>query len=851
MKTTLENPMRYFDGNLALSKSGDVWAYYHIPSESISNHDIKKKEEFKDNKLAFLFKDLAKFGEISLNMIPKELDLDERFFGETSLSNDFASDVFDVAEYYAKKQISQLKNEFGIITQSYYVLGVKLKSFRFDDTLRSSVKNTFEDATRQIMPLFGYEVAVDKKFFDSFAEPAKDVEAVLSGLKAVPLTTDELTYFIRHDYIRGQQHNVIEESEEHYLPNISDATLSGFNRGVLEIKTDIGTSYAKFMPISETPEDLTNSHFFEVAQQLRFSVEFKIKAMTEKKKGFAGSLTAKVSGLDREFNSEEKDAYKAGQNTSNSDKRRVKKFLLKNLQNGIEKENEYFKWLGVFVVYGSSVKEVQKNARILQNNLRRRKIKLSSASAQQIDLFYRLLPNYSLEGETRWLQYSSHQGLAENLYGISHQLGNSTGYVIGRVSNLSHSQNIIKSIYSSRDLVLFNPLVSNQGISGSATSSPHIPVTGQTGRGKSFLVKLIMLYLSMMNAKLLYIDPKQEIKRWFNRATQNTEFQNKYPYLMKLIKQYHFTTLDQANSQNWGILDPIVFLAGSGEMGATASTDTDPAYEVALAMFEQVFNLPNPYVKAELSEAIKHTIADKWQGKRVGMLDVLDYLSNSQSEESKKASDAIRSTVSGGILKLSFSHGENDAVSFNTRINILEVAGLDLPDETTDASSYTDIQRKSLATMFALGKFADRFGRENPDEYTFEIIDEAWIFQVSSVGRSILKSIKRVGRSFNNALVYATQSIDDISSEDDHGQFGVIFAFNEPSETKKILDFVGLEPTAKNVEWFENFIKGEALMRDVYGRVGKIAVHSMFPEFTELFKTLEKSESAKAEEMFS
>ncbi|MBM7617373.1 hypothetical protein JOC36_000930 [Weissella uvarum] len=414
-----------------------------------------------------------------------------------------------------------------------------------------------------------------------------------------------------------------------------------------------------------------------------------------------------------------------------------------------------------------------------------------------------------MEGEQRWLQYSSQDGLAQNLFGISHQLGNNTGFVIGRVSNTSRSQSIIKSVYSSKDLIFFNPLVTNQGVAGSVTDSPHITVTGQTGKGKSFLVKLIMMYLSMMQAKLLYIDPKQEIKRWFSRATDDEAFKTQYPELIELINQFHFTTLDQSNIDNWGALDPIVFLAGFGNRSDNMQPDTDPAYDVAVAMYHQVFEINDQLARA------------------------------------------IRKTVTGGILRLSFSDGSNDSVSFNTRINILEVAGLDLPDEKQDPSTYTAIQRTSLATMFALGKFADKFGRENPDEYTFEIIDEAWIFQTSSIGRAILKSIKRVCRSFNNALIYATQSIDDLSSNDDHGQVGVVFAFNESSETSRILEYVGLEPTESNVKWFENFIKGEALFRDVYGRVGKIAVHSMIPEFMQLFKILERNASAKAEEKWN
>ena len=43
-------------------------------------------------------------------------------------------------------------------------------------------------------------------------------------------------------------------------------------------------------------------------------------------------------------------------------------------------------------------------------------------------------------------------------------------------------------------------------------------------------------------------------------------------------------------------------------------------------------------------------------------------------------------------------------------------------------------------------------------------------------------------------------------------------------------------------------IKGQCRMRDIYGRVGKLNVHSLFEEFTEALKTTEKTSNSEAEE---
>lgn len=842
--------MRAIHENLLVNKDGDVWGYFRVKSISISNHDSKQKEAHK-LKLSAIYKRLAKYGEFELTLIPKEFDLEERFFGETSLSNDFAPDVEHVAKHYASKQISLLNKEFDTITESYYIVGVKLKSFQYDQSIRSSVKSVINQFTQAIASGIGYKVEIAEDFYKSYVDSNTEAENILAPLGGQALTENQLAYFIRYGFMRGIKHSVETESRDHFLENISDTTLNATNRGKIYMKNTNGSGYVAMLPVSETPVDLQNSLFYEVAQAKKFPVELRMKVMTEQKSGLFGTLKGKLSALTKEIGSEDKDGYIAGQ-MDRSDKRKMTKFLLNQMKNGVDRDNEYFRFMAVYVVYGKDIQEIRKRVSSFKKMMADRQVELSTASAQQIDLFYRFIPGYSLFGEKRWLQYASQDGLAENLFGISHQLGNNTGFVIGRVSNTIRSESLKKSVYSSKDLVLLNPSVSNQGLQGAATDSPHISITGETGKGKSFLVKLIMMYQAMMKGKLLYIDPKQEIKGWFDIATSNPSFRSKYPELMDLINEFHFTTLDQTDSQNWGVLDPIVFMSGLGQSYEITEPDADPAYDVAVAMFSQVFPLNNQIMKTHLERAIKDVIKQKWAGKQVGMLTVLDVMKQSATKDDiKEMAEAIKDRVTGGILRLSFSDGSNDSVSFKTRINILEVAGLDLPNEKDDPATYTDMQRNSLATMFALGKFADKFGRENPKEYTFEIIDEAWIFQTSSMGRAILKSIKRVGRSFNNALVYSTQSIADISSEDDHGQVGVVFAFNEPTETDAILDYVGLKSSDRNKEWFESFIKGECLFRDVYGRVGKLAIHSMFPEFTELFKTVERSESAKAEEKFN
>ncbi|MBF0714577.1 ATP-binding protein [Gemella sp. GH3] len=131
-------------------------------------------------------------------------------------------------------------------------------------------------------------------------------------------------------------------------------------------------------------------------------------------------------------------------------------------------------------------------------------------------------------------------------------------------------------------------------------------------------------------------------------------------------------------------------------------------------------------------------------------------------------------------------------------------------------------------------------------------IDEAWSFNVTKIGRAIKKQLERIGRSMNNALIFITQLVGDIKDEQGiAGNYGCIFAFDEDQDRDNILQLLGLESNDINYKILSNTVKGQCLFRDFYGRVSKLSVHCLFDEWTQSFKTVEKTEVAKAEERFN
>lgn len=351
---------------------------------------------------------------------------------------------------------------------------------------------------------------------------------------------------------------------------------------------------------------------------------------------------------------------------------------------------------------------------------------------------------------------------------------------------------------------------------------------------------MLMMYLTFLDTKLLITDPKNEIEEWFKKAISNPDDRAKYPGFTELIESFNYITLDPSNADNWGVLDPIVFLKGY------------EANQTAQAVIEQIYTLDGKDdVKTEILKALTHVIEERARGGKVGFMHVIERLQDSNERNIRSCGELLSQMVQNSVLQLIFSYGDAKTVQLNEKVNVLQLQGLDLPKEDDDPNYYTDSERKSLCLMIPLAKFCEKFGSQSRHENTSIIFDEAWMLTNARGGKKLIKSLRRIGRSWKNQLYLVTQSVSDVQSEDDRGNFGARFAFDEESERDGILEYMGLENSEENLKLLSNMVKGQCLFRDFYGRTGKLAIDCLFDEWKEAFKTVEKSNSAKAEEAFT
>ncbi|MGM0970279.1 MAG: ATP-binding protein [Bacillota bacterium] len=817
---------------MILTRSGDVWAYYRIKSSSIPSQNQSKIEEYKDKWTSF-YEDITEYEDFHLMMYPNEFDLEGRL---NVLKKDIHEDAFDVASYYMQETVSVMDQRLGRLTKPDFIIGIKLNKtlLSMDADMKDNLLSMFDTATDTVVNMLGWEQEISSEFFKKYIEIEDDLASTVTSVFAERLKESELKYINRYHFVRGLYHDVAEESENGDIQSITNTVIDPTIPGALKLMSDQDEGYISFVVIDEYLDNMVNSDLFFEVQSLPFPVEVDIKAKVEGKGMTKAALNIKHQQLKEEQNEKHSLGDESDQSTMTS------AFLVKDLQNKIKKEEvSLINWLAVVVVDGRSKKECTEKARVVVRHLKGAGIKCRIPIADQLSLFYKMLPAQKLDlMDKNWIQKTTQNGLAECLLGVDSFVGSKIGFFLGWGDRFDKHTDLESAIRSSRDFVLYHPFLANQQIKGSKTRSPHCLITGDTGNGKSFLAKLLFQYISFMDVKALYIDPKKEMRKWITKIINNPQTRKDFPLYINHLEKYHFITLDHEKKENWGALDPVSFMPAS------------KAKDLIEVIFEQIYNFKDKdTISTAFLRAISNVLERKERGEQVGSLHIIYEMQQHKNEIVREAGDNLFESVKDSIMKLLIHDGSNPSLSLTERMTILEIENMDLPEFGERIENFTKSQMKSSAVMFAVGKFCELFGMD-ADEKTAEFIDEAWIFTASPQGRKVERQMRRIGRSYNNAEFFISQSTKDALHDDDKGNFGVAFAFDEPSEREDVLKWMNLEPSEENQKMLGSMFQGQCLFKDIYGRTSKISIECLFEEWMGAFETINKSEVAYAEEQY-
>jgi AAA-like domain len=197
-----------------------------------------------------------------------------------------------------------------------------------------------------------------------------------------------------------------------------------------------------------------------------------------------------------------------------------------------------------------------------------------------------------------------------------------------------------------------------------------------------------------------------------------------------------------------------------------------------------------------------------------------------------------------GLTQLAFADASIRLPAVGTRqVTYLPIRDLPAPQPGTPRSEYSQLERVGehivrLIAMFATGLMASE--RSRLKVFSF---DEGWRLLGDPVGRMLLASLQRMGRSELAVPIISTQLVSDTlvdGRESLENLVGATFVFGLRSEreAERALALLDLDPADRALrDQLLAFDRGRCLMRDHRGRVEAVQVEVLLPRLLAAFST--------------
>lgn len=426
--------------------------------------------------------------------------------------------------------------------------------------------------------------------------------------------------------------------------------------------------------------------------------------------------------------------------------------------------------------------------------------------ADQLKLYMEFIPGAG-RYMNDYIQPLPPKTLAGGMIGATRLLGDNVGPYIGTTGKLE------KNVY----LDVLRACLLNRSASAA--------FLGTLGGGKSFNANLLLYLTIMYGGRGLVFDPKGERSNWIND-------------LPELKDSISITTLS-ADEEDRGKLDPFLIYAD----------DMNKAGYLALSILAEVFELSS---KDEEYIAILETVEWVKNQESPCMIKLAEKLLKFPEEDelSKPARmvgrkiKLLRNMAMAGLL---FGTGKEKGLSFNNRLNILQIQNLDMPDPETKKDDYTMEERLSTVLMLPMASFARSFMHSDRSVPKVVLFDEAWALSSNKPGIKMMNSLIREGRALYAGCFFIGHSVKDMKIEGIKNNISYKFCFKatDNDEIIRILDFLDLEATEENINEIKNLGNGQCLFQDLDKRVGKLKFDAVFGHLKKAFDTTPNKKKKK------
>ena len=826
----LTNNIWAIEDSLILLKDGSVLAVFEVEPQIINTIEDGEKEESKDLVFNYL-SSIADFGDFGIYTLNFDLELAKKI---ELLSHDIEQGVgtSPLANYVISNLAERLEEEVTYLLESKDYLVVPLKSVNVSSDFKVTVKQSVSNFRKSVMKMVGFEELPKVDWSKEWQDQKELIQTKLHTLNIQEVLKEDLMLLNRIHFLNGQYYDKDSEiiALQNSIENVDETIIEIGSGNALKLVNGEEESYVATIPVYAYPKNVSYLHLAEEIKNIGFPVNSALKVKFSTKSGIYSLNT-------RARNKRKNLGNTVTETAENDDVQKIEVLesyqLLEDFQEKYDNKEPMVTFLHLFQITGDSIEELNVKYDILASKLKDMEVEIVKAVADQVYLFYKFRMTELIDSDREgYLQYSSLRGLCENLFFTKKKVGTDVGFPIGRIDKniASWYGDFKRALDNSTNVVFTNLLQANKiGVHGKETSNPHTAITGATGNGKSFLTKLLFTYHSLLKAKVLYVDPKAEMRTQYLSVLADLEEKGKSEELQEYIRSIRFITLDMRKEENKGVLDPFSFLEDEGELTELATV------LVASVLDKDTYIKVQPYLLDSLDKVIDRRKA----GEKVGMLQVFDELEKSSKEEVSTAGYFLKRISKNSLLSLCFYDGSQGVLKTDEKTIIVEITGLDMP-KGTDKDEMTETQLRSLTVMYALTYFCAIFGEREKDKETMLFLDEAWQIMSTPAGRQVVNRIKRTGRSFNNFLVLVTQSVKDLKTSDDTTGFGTVFAFPENTETEAILEHLRVENDELSRAWLENQTMGQCIYYDTFGRKERITVDGTInPELLPLFNTVD------------
>ncbi|HTQ68393.1 MAG TPA: ATP-binding protein [Solirubrobacteraceae bacterium] len=213
-------------------------------------------------------------------------------------------------------------------------------------------------------------------------------------------------------------------------------------------------------------------------------------------------------------------------------------------------------------------------------------------------------------------------------------------------------------------------------------------------------------------------------------------------------------------------------------------------------------------------------------------------------ETDRRVAKALEVYARSGLTQLGFANPDVTLPAVGRRqVTYLPIRDLPTPEAGVRRAEYSQSERVGQQIVRLIAIFAMHLMSAERERLKLFCFDEGWRLLGDPVGRTLLSSLQRMGRSELAVPIISTQLVTDAlvgEGSSIENLLGATFVFGMRSEAEaaRALALLGLDPEDAGMrQSLLSFESGSCLMRDHRGRIEAVQVDLVLPKLRRAFST--------------